>query len=265
MTSLSSFPDEVLLSEILPRLPLQTLINICATNSRLDTLCKDEGLWIARTQSEFPQQARMKPEGIPWKDYYLAWATGRLLPIYYNGDRIGSAQFIPAYFNIVISTIIPHIIQYGLTNTNILFVNRTPKSVVIVRYPELEMIVKNTDYDSIDRIIFFAGQLQDGDVTDLNLWYELVSPFGHPSVYGTLLPNNDLVLIEPEPIPAADIRSIRRGRKCSTYPRDYLIRIAQLLNIGPDLSRVDKKYICSLIQDRLKELGHLFSAFGGIS
>ena len=219
-SSLLNFSDEVLISEVLPRLPLETLGRLCSSDARISTLCQDESLWQVKTQQEFSQESRMKPDLIHWRDYYQVLKIGKKIPVYFNGDVVGIVPFHPNLYHVTVALIIPYIDQSEqdghielYVETNIVFINNRREPIVIIKYDGISkipnVVVKSTDYDSIEKVLFFAGltfdfeapvkqtrgrkpRVKDQSEIDEDrrkdnletIYNELTSPFGHPPIYG---------------------------------------------------------------------------------
>jgi hypothetical protein len=93
---LLSLPPEILVNEILPKLPVTELEKLCNTNKELTNICKDENLWKNKLYQDYPEFISRKPPEITFLDYYKILYTSRRIPIYYHGDIIG---YIPFYLN----------------------------------------------------------------------------------------------------------------------------------------------------------------------
>lgn len=134
--------------------------------------------------------------------------TGRRLPIYYHGDRIGYIPFDPSLINVVINLIAPYILQNQLTGlttpetaVNIVFIDQQRNPIIIVKYPSLST---NINYD-IEQIVLIVNDQFAKESTipkgrgrkpdtrtkekeeNLNkeiIYQELTSSFGHPPIYG---------------------------------------------------------------------------------
>ena len=66
--NITQLPDELIL-EVLIRMPLQDLSNVCRTNSRISKLCNDQYFW--RLKSEYHFRQCNKPAKIDWNQYYI--------------------------------------------------------------------------------------------------------------------------------------------------------------------------------------------------
>lgn len=57
--------------EIAVNLDLQSLNALCTTNSFYRNICQDGYFWKLRTQRHYPDTVNLKPDNIPWRDFYL--------------------------------------------------------------------------------------------------------------------------------------------------------------------------------------------------
>lgn len=72
---LFQLPDEVLIDEVLPRIPVPQLATLCQTNSRIRHLCNQPGIWHERIRFEFPELVGTVPDVSPMIFYFdaLKW------------------------------------------------------------------------------------------------------------------------------------------------------------------------------------------------
>ena len=73
LTQLLSLPDETLLREIFPYLPVEVINNLCPLHSRLANICNTEYLWQVLIQRDFHRSN--KPEGMSWRQAYQFFRT----------------------------------------------------------------------------------------------------------------------------------------------------------------------------------------------
>lgn len=52
--NLENFPPEILISQILPKMPLPQLLSLCQSNMYFNELCKDEQLWRTKIELDYP-------------------------------------------------------------------------------------------------------------------------------------------------------------------------------------------------------------------
>lgn len=86
-------PDDTLLEEILPELPLDALTNFCTTNKRINALCEEDVIWAERIKREYPAMFSSKPPKSTWYDYYFTISPYRVIPIWSNKSIIGEEEF----------------------------------------------------------------------------------------------------------------------------------------------------------------------------
>lgn len=93
MDPLLVLPDDTLLEEILPELPLDALTNFCTTNKRINALCEEDVIWAERIKREYPAMFSSKPPKSTWYDYYFTISPYRVIPIWSNKSIIGEEEF----------------------------------------------------------------------------------------------------------------------------------------------------------------------------
>lgn len=89
MDNMSDYiPDEVLISEVLPRLPLEELLRLCASSNRLKNICTHPDIWRSKIKLEFPEYMD-KPDNFNWSQWYtFLLANTKQIPMVYHGDVI---------------------------------------------------------------------------------------------------------------------------------------------------------------------------------
>ena len=56
---------------ILTRLPLLSLLNLCATDSKMSAICQQDYIWRERLIHDFPLENLTPPNNLSMKDYYI--------------------------------------------------------------------------------------------------------------------------------------------------------------------------------------------------
>lgn len=157
-----SLPDDVLVNQIFPSLPLTEVARLCSTHTRFARLCAGEELWRIRAFYEFPSEARLKPVDLSWRNYYR-FLRERRIPLYYQGDRIAWIPFSSERLDLTLTWIALAIDLGSLRQdpgpVNIVFINKRRMPVVIVKWPEMKIIVKSQNYDSIEKVLVFANDM----------------------------------------------------------------------------------------------------------
>jgi hypothetical protein len=251
-------PDEVLITEIFPRFPLNILNKLCSLNIRFSNICSDDTLWQLKTSNEFPELMTQKPTDSSWNDYYRFIVNSRLIPIIYDGDRINYAQFNSDYLNITISLLLPYIILLKGT-INIVFINKQSVPIIVVQYPAASIDIKSQDFNSIEKVVIFIDEnynkstiitpilpslpsrgrksvsikstklinTKEENVDADILYKNLTSINGHPPIYGTVDNYGHSRIIDKTNIDTTigDQRKVVRGKVCDTYRKQDLIDI----------------------------------------
>ena len=70
-----NLPNEVLLNELFPKLPLQSLSNLCQTRTKLRNIWLDDNLWKILICKDYSSYVHQKPEDMLWYEYYRYLST----------------------------------------------------------------------------------------------------------------------------------------------------------------------------------------------
>lgn len=85
--SFSDFPNDILINEILPHMPLNKLSKLCQTDQRFRHLCQSELLWKNRINLEYSNNTlKLKPTELTYKQYYTFLLQADQVPVYRHGD-----------------------------------------------------------------------------------------------------------------------------------------------------------------------------------
>jgi len=80
--NLLTLPTDLLTYQLI-HLPIDTLINLCQTNSRIAKLCNDDYLWQQRVINVFKDRVNDKNSNNTWKAFYFNLLNSHIVPIYY--------------------------------------------------------------------------------------------------------------------------------------------------------------------------------------
>ncbi len=170
-------------------------------------------------------------------------------------------------FGVTVALTLPYINLPG--PMNLVFIDSKRAPIVIVNYPLMSLTVHSQDYNSIKKIVLIPGQGQVLGTEDVYL--ALTSPLGNPPLYGEIEHVNMIIpglhpyavkkerfrLIDSSRRPALkDIRTLKEGRECFTYPINDLLLFCQLLGLTPPPGSI-RDEICTMILPRLQEIGHI--------
>lgn len=67
---LTSLPEDIILNQIIPNIPINRLKELCSSNSYFARLCQNENIWRSRIYLEYPE-AGIKPVDVTWLEFYL--------------------------------------------------------------------------------------------------------------------------------------------------------------------------------------------------
>ena len=163
VTYLLDLPDNVLLEEIFPQLPFESLLKLCTVNRRFHRLCLIDRLWQLRTYNYYPDKVNQKPTDITWRQYYtyLFNPIIREIPIDVFGQK--SIGKINLHYNSTLKSLsnrilnLAHKNRYSLDNYLILFYEipaRDKFNTRLIGYSKpnifkLKGPIKNIDYASL--------------------------------------------------------------------------------------------------------------------
>jgi len=153
-----TLPDEVLLTEIFPRFPIVVISRLCLVNYRFNQICNNDILWQIKTLNKYYMYKSLKPLTVSWKNYYLFLSVGEKIPVYYHGDRIDYVNFGSKYLNMTIALLVPLINQITDKNINIVFIDQQINPIIIVKYPDMIIDIKSTNYETIQKVIIFVDE-----------------------------------------------------------------------------------------------------------
>lgn len=82
------FPDEIMLTKLLPRIPTRDLLKLCQTNQKFNKIGHDQGLWLIKCKKYIPDTFKyFKNDSQTWRDFYLSNII-KSVDIFYNGNRM---------------------------------------------------------------------------------------------------------------------------------------------------------------------------------
>ena len=169
MTALSTIPGEILIYEILPKLGLDELFNLCETDKNFASLCSDDLLWQIKTERDYPDyyNKSLLQEGETWRDYYIKLfniLTRINLPLYHNGDIIGYIKlrrpFTNEYFESSMKIIIRQIEKIARISgpANIVFINNYREPIINVKYPQNIFQSISSGVEGINKILIIFDE-----------------------------------------------------------------------------------------------------------
>lgn len=269
---LNSFPDEILVTTLLPQISLDRLSHLCSISQRFHQLCQNDDLWNYKVKHDFPDMYTFKPANSNWITYYRL-LTSEWIPIYYHGDRIGYLPVSLKLLNMSLQLLLPKIQNI----THILFVDRAREPVVIITYPIVSFDVRSQN--PIHKIVlmnnpYFSNLVLSVPSIDIKeqmvdmIVDELASPLSPIPIYGRYLKN-----VEPRPgklspkygqtfgfrhegqFMIIDQR-IPMDRSCLLYSFNQLLDMTKRLGIILEGSETKEK-LCLIIEEKLIQIGHI--------
>ena len=126
-------PTEILINDILPRLSLTELINLCLTDKRIAKICENDQVWNNKILLEYPHiRLNMKPIGMSSKDFYYRLRNPRgVNKLLYTYDDYGypNSKLYPDHT----LTFYPNMTSLA-TIYNFLFINTPDSQTVILSF-----------------------------------------------------------------------------------------------------------------------------------
>ena len=271
---LLSLPDNILITSVLPTLPVDYINKLCKLNVRVNLLCKNDLLWQYKTLNDFLDEIDNKPNNISWKEFYYSISPEvKIIPIYYHGDIINK---IPV-FRDDIESINDYLYEYidNIPNLNIVPINNQLNPINLqenyndlikiiliddIRYNNLDIIpniekLRGRIHRNIEPIDF---RLQKLDMINKRIISEeLTSPLGNLPIYGVTYDYFRIITkIE-------DLKMITAGgRICITVPKNDLLIILEKLGIDLsyyNISTIKRLELCKIIEDNLRSIGHIIN------
>ena len=188
-SNLLDFPDNVLLQQILPKIPLSELDRICLSSPNVIRLCEREELWEAKVEYDYPQLLYQKPVDMKWVTYYVYLNNRRSIPVYFSVSvmlpafgglpaigggpvmlpavglphvalppvalpPVGNVMFSSKVFDVTMNDLL------NLPNSNLIkqpyyfiFANDDNKPYILVREPDNRITILSEKYDEITQVL----------------------------------------------------------------------------------------------------------------
>lgn len=271
MEELVGLPGE----NLLPQLPIDELRSLCRTEDEFKELCRREQEWFEKFYHEAPLYARIKPAHLSWEDYYQVLSEARDIPLYYQGDHLTSIPFDARMFEVSLYFIHPYLFRNNLTSDGlIVFIDQACQPIIVVKYPSMEVDVRQTNFEAIQKVLFFSnpefdstlkrklfknGQQVRRERNREIIFDELTSLEGRPPIYGVSKDGSfqlDSKNRYRGRLYILHHKNGKRGRpkNCEEMTRAELQQLFDELQI-----KSMETTLCETIYHRLKELGHLLS------
>jgi hypothetical protein len=277
----TSLPYDILVNIVLPRLPIKILGHICSLNVSINNLCKDENLWYNKTSIDYPYFLTFKSTNSSWKEHFMLIGE-KMLPLYYNGDRITFIPFNINMMNGVMNTLAGYINQTTISASNIVCVNEQLETMIDMEYFGNDIKFEILGNDNITKIVIIPGhkfivsipkrgrklnpQIKRRGERKLSIYQELTSLYGSPPIYGVYytIPSsqsyavnnkifcNDCVIthkgghffiIDKR---VSDLRMVKKAKRYDIFTSLELIEILQTLQVPSP--RVDDILINDYLQ-----------------
>jgi hypothetical protein len=244
---LSLLPDDILLHEVLPNLPLERLNTLCRTSQKFQNLCNNEELWRIKVLKEYPKYP--KPSHLSYSDFYKFLVESKEIPVYVGGNNYGNIRIsdkYPEYPLYQASILLPKILKPHVSAFTIVYTDDTFWPIGISNYPSNEIKFPSLlciDINDIaySYIIVSPNKIETVNKLDLNkitsvqyrifLFNEIFHPatdINNIPIYGFIF-NDNLYVVNTQLIPFGDINV--NLWICDPVNYIYLGKVINFLNI----------------------------------
>lgn len=178
MTDISVLPEDIFLGGILPQLELTDIDNLVQANTTFAKIGQTQTLWQTMMIDGFPQHVAVKPQDVSWRMYYRLVATGQMIPLIYNGDRVGYIPYLTNSLSTSLSIITWYIKKYLSGMVEIAFLDRSLEPVIEAIWSDGRITIGRCRDLSINRILIYDFLVQT------TIRQEILSSLGTPPIYG---------------------------------------------------------------------------------
>lgn len=149
---LLDFPDNILIQQILPKIPFAELDRACLSSPNVSRLCKREELWAAKVKYDYPQFLNQKPSDMKWVRYYVYLNDRRSIPVEVNGLSIGNIMFSFKVFDLTMKDLLNSYTDFKQPYY-IMFTDDDNKPYILIREPDNKLRTLSEKYDEITKIV----------------------------------------------------------------------------------------------------------------
>lgn len=262
---LENFPDQVLLTEILPNIPLRDLLNLCSANMRFNNLCKEELLWMIKFRKEY--SSMIKPDYITWKELYMGVTNGNIknINVYINGNIIGNVYLyldkldynINNYDKII--NLIP--IKRRKSNISIIYTDNNFLPILFQSNSQKEIKILSTNVYDIQYVIVLNADIilfpKCESVLDIpKMRFIIVNYFMvKRSFYGYIWPNGNFSIVNNS-VRSPDIKIRLLGKSCRYMRKNDLLNLIMMIPHEYVIFELGKLYPGHIIDVYLMILTH---------
>ena len=284
-SNIKTLTDDVLINEILPKLPLTDLIKLCQSDKQFETLCQSNQLWQNRSRLSInPNMLNQLLNGyqqdpFSWKNFYLYTMSSFTVPIYIYGDIVNTQ---PIYYNNLELTIDDLItsLEKPFDIYSIIFLDELSRPISTYSYPSNESNYFSDELKSIKKIVIvpeviksireressrgrkpnstYLEKQKKHLIQNINniIFTYLTSRANNLPLYA-IVENDQLKFIIHQPTPSAlvDNRVRNKGKLCQLFSGNELVLMIDLLEIDTPVNRSHED-LCQIIADELQKRGH---------
>jgi hypothetical protein len=191
-----TLPDEFLLTELFPRLPVDIIRKLCSVHSRFNTICQTDSLWQYLLERDFVKSKKILKT---WHDTYIFWAF-LLSPKVSLKDRL---DFVEPYLALRLITNVNNdvIDEIVTTYSNAIFSIKEPSQLLNVVKHDLkiyEMDINSQELENKQPSEEEINSLIFNNPNDENIFFHVISIYNPlTKQFGQLTSKIQLRILRP--------------------------------------------------------------------
>ena len=257
--SIESYPDDLLINEILPKIERKQLGKLCVGNRKIALLCQNEAVWRNRVQLEYADAINNKPDQITWYQYYRYLLNTIRIPILVDHTYIGSLRIDLNDLGSTIEYLLEILKVKHDEIISFIFLNNI-NPVAVYNYPEDKWEYNNTGQNP-DRLYIKKEQVTKKDEPIYPFIYMLRDLKMKIGTQVTQCQITDRFLILSIfyrlGVPTRDIPTT--GDTLSQFPKEMQAKLAkepeEKLRYYATWNRYTSLQLCEILYDYLKKTG----------
>lgn len=177
MGDLINLPTDILM-EIIIKLTFYQMIQMCYQHPIFVKICDTDILWKLMITEKFPSYVSDKPVNVSWKEYGKNLYKTKVIPIYYQGNRLGYISFDPLRICQAIHDASKYFCK---PNLDLVFVNHHFYPVAVNYYPDSKII--HNDKTDVSILVIMDKYIKNNMYPYKQIITELTSHLGTPPIY----------------------------------------------------------------------------------
>lgn len=293
--NLFNISNEILIYEIIYRLDIISINNLCLCNSKLHNICNDELLWKIKTKNDYNNQHINKPNDTNWRQYYIVLYKSKHIPIYQNGDIIAYVNYnrnliqlminqLKQYLNKIKGEIhivlIDHRVYPQINGIERDIPEPQFKTIIIIKYSYSgsEIIIRSRNYNNVTRGLLILNNshsrlprvyMQNIKGKKNKKHQYIDTKYGNyiPAIYSELTSFYGIlpiygIISRDNKFYIIDRTPHKSSSLTAIKVRDELninnlVRILSMFGIN-NINK-DEKLLCFMVKNKLSEIGHIIN------